>query len=54
VKDNVVEDDVVVMKDDVIGVDAEEEAEEDVEVVSLLVMDGVLIESGVMEELEID
>jgi hypothetical protein len=25
-----------------------------VEVVSLLVMDGVLIESGVMEELEID
>jgi hypothetical protein len=50
VKDNVVEDDVVVMKDDVIGMDAEE----DVEVVSLLVMDGVLIESGVMEELEID
>lgn len=45
-----VEDDVVVMKDDVIGMDAEE----DVEVVSLLVMDGVLIESGVMEELEID
>jgi hypothetical protein len=38
------------MKDDVIGMDAEE----DVEVVSLLVMDGVLIESGVMEELEID
>jgi hypothetical protein len=50
VKDNVVEDDVVVMKDDVIGMDAEE----DVEVVSLLVMDGVLIEIGVMEELEID
>jgi hypothetical protein len=38
------------MKDDVIGMDAEE----DVEVVSLLVMDGVLIEIGVMEELEID